>query len=92
MKVLLEQKNVTYTEVEIEFPFYAMVVENESTDIYVKIEEEWFTQIRFDAVETSVSRYRCKCFHIAELWYTNKCTKEEYNNAVKALKDIVNTI
>ena len=80
-----------YKEVEIDFPLFAKVVAD-MDETYVRIDEKDFRIIEFKATgQVSVNvhgSHNC----IAQIWYDNQCSKEEWNQAVKFAKHRLNKV
>lgn len=82
MKILLEQKE--YTELDIEYPFFAYCQE-EYKNVYVKITEKEFFMISIthNTVEMFVSKNQG---YLASVWYNNKGTEKQFNDALETAK------
>lgn len=87
MKVLLETSE--YKEIDIEFPFYAYVQEEDS-EIFVKIEENCFRKIVLHfhgAVE--IFKNTTKYNYLARVWYNNKSDEKTWNIALYNLNNYI---
>jgi hypothetical protein len=84
MKKLIQR--IEYDEVEVDSPFYSYVQE-EDKEIFVQITETTFKQIT-----SHISGYKeiftCRNYgQIANVWWINPSTKEEWEEALSNLKD-----
>lgn len=88
MKTLLETKD--YVEVEIDLPFHSSVHE-EGSSIYVRIDEKEFKKITIH-LQGEIEIFKCK-YHgnIARVWYNNRCTCEDWENAIKLANEYLST-
>jgi len=80
-----------YTVVDIKFPFYAKV-ECDTCDEYVMISKDCFKKIvipnYIGTIEFSKNKRNIGA-EIAHIWYKNKCSKQEWDEALSFLKRFV---
>lgn len=75
-----------YEEIEIELPFYSYVQEEDS-EIYVKIDETNFSQIIFfQTGKVEFVKFK-NHKNIGSVWYRNKTTQKVWNTALANLKN-----
>lgn len=78
-------------EIEIPVPFYASV-DGEDEITYVKVTREEFYKITITHFTNEVNFFKTKfCNILAIVWHNNECQREEWEEAVKYVKQKFNT-
>lgn len=86
-KILVETRQ--YEEIDIEYPLYAHVEEDED-ETFVMIDENHFKQIRFARFtgRCEIAKYRSSN-NLAAIWRENMCDKSAWEQAERQLKNMV---
>lgn len=92
MKVKVERNKKEFETVDVIFPLYAIVENEEDTD-YVKIEEDSFAKLSVGFVSTEITKFkkRTPTTTIAEIWWNNQCSKEEWDEQLKCTQDFLSS-
>ena len=85
--MLVEVKTSEYVDKGVVLPFYALLEDSDFPfdRTYVKITKTDHVQIQFEHSSIKVFSFQ-NPNHIADIWYKNQCSKEEWNDAVKSSK------
>ena len=91
MKFQIERKEVKLETVDIEFPIYSYIEEDDCT-LYTKITLDKFYQIKTYFNEVSVSSHKWTCHSINEAWYNSRCDEKQFQEGLDILKSYLENV
>jgi len=86
MEVTIAKNETTFTKVDVKFPIYSLIEDDEAR-IYTKLTEKEFYQIRIGHDDITINRFKTNGKTINSIWYENQCNKTDFDNVVKHVKN-----
>lgn len=88
MEVTIEKREIKLKKVDVKFPIYSFI-ENDEAKLYTKLTEKEFYQIKINRFEVTINRFSTNNKTISNLWFENQCNKIDFEKAVEHVKNIL---
>jgi len=91
MKIQIERKEVLLETINVKFPIYSYIEEEDYT-LYTKITSNMFYQIRVGSIDVNISKFKKTNKIISEIWWNNKSDWKQFQEGKRLLKKYINEL